>query len=500
MMPLLVVTSDTAFGELIRQNLEETGRFNVSVRGSKVEAEAFLRAYACPLVFLDADFEESAALADSLARIHPAVRLIVVGENALVGATNVAGHLSKPFYLPDLFETVNAALSDVEDNQTQAAPPVPANMPWLADVNRAAQHLTRLTLESSAQAALITRQGELWAYAGQLPQTAARELSAAVSRYWDRQSGSDLVRFIRLESTRAEHMLYATDLGAEMVLALIFDAETSFTTIRTQANRLVRSLSSSPSGEDEEEGLPPNLTPISEILADVPPPNPPQEMETELHTGGLEYDLSPTRPVASPRAPASVVPLAVDSEPRPAADESALEETVAAPAQKRGGEKQQIEDLEATLPSPTTELARKIVLEPVSPSAYNLTYACLLIPRFVQHHLTGDLAERLSTWMPQLCVAYGWRLEYLAIRPEYLQWIVNVPPPTPPSYVMRLVRQQTSAKIFEEFPRYKKENPSGDFWAPGYLIMGGNQPHPAQLVKDFITQIRQRQGFTRRPR
>jgi REP element-mobilizing transposase RayT len=295
-------------------------------------------------------------------------------------------------------------------------------------------------------------------------------------------------------------MLYATDLGAEMVLALIFDAETSFTTIRTQANRLVRSLSSSPSGEDEEEGLPPNLTPISEILADVPPPNPPQEMETELHTGGLEYDLSPTRPVASPRAPASVVPLAVDSEPRPAADESALEETVAAPAQKRGGEKQQIEDLEATLPSPTTELARKIVLVPVSPSAYNLTYACLLIPRFVQHHLTGDLAERLSTWMPQLCVAYGWRLEYLAIRPEYLQWIVNVPPPTPPSYVMRLVRQQTSAKIFEEFPRYKKENPSGDFWAPGYLIMGGNQPHPAQLVKDFITQIRQRQGFTRRPR
>lgn len=505
MMPLLVVTSDAAFGELVRQNLEETGRFNVSVRGSGMEAEAFLRAYSCPLVFLDADFAEAPSLLKSLPRIHPAVKFIVVGENERVVPTavnNLAGRLPKPFYLPDLFETVNAALSNVsvEEERRGNNFPVPAGMPWLADVNRAAQHLTRLTLESSAQAALITRQQELWAYAGQLPQTAARELAEAVSRYWDSQSGSDLVRFIRLESTRAEHMLYATSLGADMVLALVFDAETSFTTIRTQANRLVRSLSaSSPNGGEEDEGLPPDLMPISEILADVPPPNPPHEIQAELQVGSLEYDLGPTRPAPFRREASPASPLTL-AHPE-SQNGTSLEDTVVAPARTREGKPEQsLEDLEATAPSPTTELARKIVLEPVSPSAYNLTYACLLIPRFVQHHLTGDLADKLSTWLPHICVAYGWRLEYLAIRPDYLQWIVNVPPPTPPSYVMRVVRQQTSSKIFEEFPRLKKENPSGDFWAPGYLIMGGSQPHPPQLVKDFITQIRQRQGFTKRSR
>jgi hypothetical protein len=59
---------------------------------------------------------------------------------------------------------------------------------------------------------------------------------------------------------------------------------------------------------------------------------------------------------------------------------------------------------------------------------------------------------------------------------------------------MRIMRQQTSEKIFSEFVRLKKENPSGDFWAPGYLIMGGTQPHPPQLVRDYIRQTRQRQG------
>jgi hypothetical protein len=61
---------------------------------------------------------------------------------------------------------------------------------------------------------------------------------------------------------------------------------------------------------------------------------------------------------------------------------------------------------------------------------------------------------------------------------------------------MRIVRQQTSEKIFAEFVRVRKENASGDFWAPGYLIMGGSQPHPPQLVKDYIKQTRSRQGYS----
>ena len=118
------------------------------------------------------------------------------------------------------------------------------------------------------------------------------------------------------------------------------------------------------------------------------------------------------------------------------------------------------------------------------------------MPRFTHHHLVGDLSVSLSDWVQEICIAFGWRLEYISVRPEHLLWIVNVPPATSPGYLMRILRQHTSEKIFTEFPRFKKENPSGDFWAPGYLIMGGSQPPPAQLIKDFIAQTRQRQGIT----
>ena len=152
-----------------------------------------------------------------------------------------------------------------------------------------------------------------------------------------------------------------------------------------------------------------------------------------------------------------------------------------------------------TRESATTEAARKLVVEPTTAGLYHLTYACLLVPRFASHYITGDLSERLSEWLPNICVAFGWRLEFLSVRPEYLQWVANVQPNTSPGYLMRIMRQQTSEKIFSEFIRLKKENPSGDFWAPGYLIMGGTQPHPPQLVRDYINQTRQRQGQSTPP-
>ncbi|HIE24441.1 MAG TPA: IS200/IS605 family transposase, partial [Anaerolineales bacterium] len=156
------------------------------------------------------------------------------------------------------------------------------------------------------------------------------------------------------------------------------------------------------------------------------------------------------------------------------------------------------EELIETRPHSTNEVGRQVNLEPVSSSMYDLTYACLLVPRFSSHHLIGDISEQLSKWIPSICVAFGWRLEYLSVRPDYLQWVVNVPPTTSPGYLMRIMRKQTSEKIFRNFPRKIDDNPSGDFWAPGYLIMGGSQPHPSKLVEDYIERTRKRQGARRK--
>ena len=532
---LLIVSADTKFSQVLLHGLEQEG-YRAQITKGKGETVVRADEENSSLAFLDMDLGYRAVLeiGQALRMLNPEIRLIVFSAEGSPPALDELGpwmHSPKPYFLPDVLNMINnnsTPASRFSNAQTPAGVQTSSSaLPWLTDVTKAAQHLTRLTLESSAQAALITRGDSLWAYAGQLSQGAAQELAMTVTRHWDGQKGSDLLRFVRLEATKAEHMLYATRLADDVVLALVFDAETPFSTIRSQAGQLVTRLSVQspevaeppvaqkplPASYDtpteyleDESNSDVDIPSIAEILSDVPPPRPERR---PIPFQQDEEDFTPPSPPSRSRqysresSPAMPVNDLMMS---PQDDEQTIEHVVqdfdaTLPSKSRPRPETPIRrpmpgELDETRPHSITEVAGRVMLEPISPGLYNLTYACLLVPRFGSHYLTGDMADKVSEWLPQICIAFGWRLEYLAVRPEYVQWVVNVPPATSPGYLMRIVRQQTSEKIFSEFPRLKKENPSGDFWAPGYLIMGGTQPHPPQLVKDYIKQTRTRQGYS----
>jgi REP element-mobilizing transposase RayT len=124
-----------------------------------------------------------------------------------------------------------------------------------------------------------------------------------------------------------------------------------------------------------------------------------------------------------------------------------------------------------------------------------LSYTCLLIPRFSDHYLTGDITFSLPVWMKDICVSYGWRLESIVVRPGYLQWVISVPPEVYPAHIIRITRQHTSQKILSEFPRYKQQNLAGDFWAPGYSMISGKQLQSPELISNFIQITRKQQGI-----
>jgi len=536
---ILVVTPSSTLGETIRRALEETDIYRIHVVNNKASAVVRADEIGMPLAMFDLALGEEwvQEIAHALRTVRPGINIIILCDDNVIPPPFedlrpwILVH--KPFRIADFMTAISQPQS----------PPVPQSntvtaLPWLSDVTKAAQHLTRLTLESSAQAALITRKSDLWAYAGGLSNSAAKEVAQTITRNWDGQKGSDLLRFIRLESTKAEHMLYATRLATDTVLALVFDAETPFSTIRSQASQLVTDLGNDRTESQKiskpapasnidfpievEEDTDMDIPPISAILSNIPPPNP--EPVTSRDFGmprkKANFDPNETR-ISDSLSNASVfnredssireVSPSIRQDYLTITDQShgpeagmqsriSLDEIdVTAPSRPKHRPQTPVRRPEpgtsdATRESPTTDAARKLVVEPTTAGLYHLTYACLLVPRFSSHYITGDLSDRVSEWLPNICVAFGWRLEYLSVRPEYLQWVVNVQPNTSPGYLMRVMRQQTSEKIFGDFIRLKKENPSGDFWAPGYLIMGGTQPHPPQLVRDYIRQTRQRQG------
>ena len=146
---------------------------------------------------------------------------------------------------------------------------------------------------------------------------------------------------------------------------------------------------------------------------------------------------------------------------------------------------------------PLVELDENVYLEPVAPEAYDLSYACLMIPRFPTHLLKGDITIHLPQWLQTVCVSCSWRLGFTNVREEYLQWGIRVPPSDSPGKFMHIIRHETSKQIFDHFPRYKKVNVMTDFWAQGYLLILGMRPHPAPMVEQFIQITRRQQCLSR---
>jgi REP element-mobilizing transposase RayT len=534
---LLLVSADTKFSQVLLHGLEQEG---YRVQSSKGKGESVVRAdeenSSTALLDMDLGYRSVLEIGQALRMLNPEMRLIIFSREGTPPALDELYpwmYSPKPYFLPDVLNMLTDNPSSPSKSPYRSAPQpevetsTDSTLPWLQDVTKAAQHLTRLTLESSAQAALITRGDNLWAYAGQLSQGAAKELAVAVTRHWDGQKGSDLLRFVRLEATKAEHMLYATRLADDVVLALVFDAETPFSTIRSQAGQLVTRLSAQSTEVaepsviqkprpasyetpteflEDESNNDLDIPSIAEILSDIPPPRPePGVSPMEVKEDFVQPSPPPSRSRQYSRESSPAMRpnnFVVTNQENDQTVEHVVEDLdTTMPSKSRPRPETPIRrpmpgELDETRPHSITEVAGRVMLEPISPGLYNLTYACLLVPRFSSHYLTGDMSDRLSEWIPQICIAFGWRLEYMAVRPEYVQWVLNVPPATSPGYLMRIIRQQTSEKIFTEFPKLKKENPSGDFWAPGYLIMGGTQPHPPQLVKDYIKQTRTRQGYS----
>jgi DNA-binding response OmpR family regulator/REP element-mobilizing transposase RayT len=497
---VLIVSPDTGFGGLIQQTLEKSERYEPVMVSTGRQALEIARQIPLDLAILDADTGDLtiSELGPALRAVNSEIRILLIPSDEpesvhQSGGMEVNGYLTKPFYLPDLVDIVDSALADIEgagpeqDKQagiensdelfrTGAEYPTPSqsyqnsafdDATWPGNNALAAQHLARLSMSTSSQAALVLRHDQMWAYAGQLSQESAQELAKLVQLgsgselIGDRGSTErdvDLARFVHLKTTGKEHLLYATSLEDNMLLVLAFDARTPFSEIHNQANSLAAALAALPGDEllDRQQTL--------------------QSFFAEPQMGGVTAQYT----------------VETEVEQSDGTD-WALEFDVWRHGESGEGEGEY--DQDSTQPVHVNQ-----PLEAYTPSGptmvFDLHYACILVPRLPDHYLIGDLSTSISTWMRRLSLAFGWRLEYLALRPRWMQWIAGVEPDTSAEHVVQQIRRSTSDLIFAEFPRFAAENPSADFWAPGYLVMTSTKPLPGEIVKEFTERTRLRQGIS----
>jgi len=264
-------------------------------------------------------------------------------------------------------------------------------------------------------------------------------------------------------------------------------------------------LFSSPTGLDAAEALPiaaavlPSFTstsgevispPDREISPPALPSSPVEESEPLSQEQGKDDLLLPWEQQATSK---SETLEELPAQPAASAETAQAESAGTALSEESQVQQPILSNTQPTRIQPPIPQASEDSAFPVADTF--LYYTCILIPRLPKQFLAGPLADQMIEWVPQICLAFGWFLDRVLVRPDYLQWTVQVTPSVSPGNLVRFMRLRTSEYIFKEFPDLKKGNPVEDFWAPGYLVASGSQPPSTHLLRDFIRETRIRQGF-----
>jgi REP element-mobilizing transposase RayT len=511
---ILVTSPHRAFAELLRSSLEECGRYQVEVAYTAQEALAAAQTASFDLVVLDADVEDETLVQTGkrLMALQPDMLLMVIPpdndpRHLSLNGIQPHSYLERPFYLPDLLTRLDRLFGIDSPGGTGLVPTVhEAGLSgWIRDGQQVSYDLEIMLRDTNFSHALLVQAGRTVGFSVQLDPQDALKLGSWIGQ--QRSGGHDLARYIRLDARGGEYLLYVTALTGALMLGTISEISLPLTEIRSRTRTLAKNLltlayqrdsealttrlqadarpaagsaavleeQEDPFSEGElDEGL---LIKLDDLLQDMPPPDPGMIIApSEWEAAGAAEDT-----VQMPARGDSAVTMELDLV-------LPWEEELSTPLPPDP-------TADTRPPSPLDTAAAAGDTNQSVPVFAQIAFTCILIPAHSQHYLVGDLARRVAQWLPQVCGGFGWQLKSMQIEPGYLLWVVEVPPSVSPGSVVRTVRKRTSERIAAQFPDLFEKGKPGDFWAPGYLVASGSQALTDQLVSDFVSQTRRRQGI-----
>ena len=94
---------------------------------------------------------------------------------------------------------------------------------------------------------------------------------------------------------------------------------------------------------------------------------------------------------------------------------------------------------------------------------YNLNYHIVLVTKYRNKVLTGDIERFVKEQVPLICAQYEWETLALEVMPEHVHLFVSAGPLTAPNTIAKTVKSILAVAVFRQFPTLKARR----FWGSG---------------------------------
>ncbi|NDJ78907.1 MAG: response regulator [Chloroflexi bacterium] len=317
-----------------------------------------------------------------------------------------------------------------------------------------AVQLTQFSLESSAQATMLSSPGQRLADAGDLPDVAMTRLFEIVDHAWHAATvdSDSLIRFISLPEA-GEFLLYSMVVEDDLILSMVFNANTPVRTIRRQATRLSESLAFVPDGEGDD------------AIADDAP-------EAAAEFAGA--DMAGKDPAGADMAPEPAAAETLPSRPTDMRPPEGLADAL--DDYPEAAEAAGAQPAEASIP-----------LRP-RPDVPYLDYTCLWLLHDPRKELSSELIDALHDWIHEIASENAWDVDALDVQPDYVTLTLGIPQNTTPDGVIMKLMDETTARTRD---RYDVGGNGDSLWVDGYYMVAPSRPLTDREISRFITYQRQ---------
>ena len=86
---------------------------------------------------------------------------------------------------------------------------------------------------------------------------------------------------------------------------------------------------------------------------------------------------------------------------------------------------------------------------------YNLNYHIVLVTKYRNKVLTGDIERFVKEQVPLICAQYEWETLALEVMPEHVHLFVSAGPLTAPNTIAKTVKSILVVAVFRQFPTLK---------------------------------------------
>lgn len=102
-------------------------------------------------------------------------------------------------------------------------------------------------------------------------------------------------------------------------------------------------------------------------------------------------------------------------------------------------------------------------------TVHRCLYHVVFVPKYRRRVLQRELVRRLTTLFYECCRANRWYIHELAVMPDHIHMLLQLPPKMPLPQAVQYLKGGTSKIVRKEFPELEEFLWGDSLWADGYF-------------------------------